>query len=75
MPEMMSSVEAEPILRTDIRTPLRPSSWTTLVCGGEPSWTKATSRMNTTTPLTTLTGRLLKSATALGESLRSTVNS
>ncbi len=39
MPEMTSSVDAEPILRMDIRTPLPPSSWTTLVCGGEPSWT------------------------------------
>ena len=67
MPAIMSSVEAEPIFRTDISTPLRPSICTTLVCGGEPSWTKATSRMKTTAPLTTLTGRLLKSSKAFGQ--------
>ncbi len=72
---MMSRVEAEPIFRIDISTPLCPSSCTTLVCGGEPLCTDATSRMNTTAPSTTLIGRLLKSAMTFGESLRSTVYS
>ncbi len=72
---MMSSVEFVPFLRIDISTPLRPSSCTRLVCGGEPLWTWARSRMKTTTPSTTFTGRLLKSSIFLGESLRSIVHS
>ena len=74
-PAMMSSVEAEPIFRIDISTPLRPSSSTTLVCGGLPLCTKATSRMNTTAPSTALIGMSLNCSIALGESLRSTIHS
>jgi len=46
------SVEALPILSTDISTACRPSSRTRLVCGLLPSCTLATSRTNTTVPLT-----------------------
>src|ERR1700722_13553213 len=57
-PEMISKVDAEPIFSTDIRTPLRPSSCTTLVCGGEPLWAGATSRMSATTRFHTHTATL-----------------
>ncbi len=40
----MVSVEAEPVFWMDISTARRPSTRTTLVCGGCPSCTKATSR-------------------------------
>ena len=43
--EMMSSVDAEPLLITDSSEARWPSTRTTLVCGGEPLRTLATSRM------------------------------
>jgi hypothetical protein len=36
---MMSRVETDPAFSTVIRTPFRPLSCTTLVCGGALSWT------------------------------------
>ena len=42
-PLMTSSVEAEPAFRIVISTALEPSTRTMLICGGEPSCTKATS--------------------------------
>ena len=43
-PLMTSSVEADPAFWMVISTAFLPSTLTMLVCGGEPAWTKATSR-------------------------------
>ena len=45
MPEIIDRVEVAPDLMTLSSTALLPSTWTTLVCGGLPSCTLATSRM------------------------------
>ena len=45
IPAMMLSVEALPIFWIVISVDRRPSTRTILVCGGNPSRTKATSRM------------------------------
>ncbi len=63
---MMSRVEAEPLLITDSSEARWPSTRTTLVCGGEPLRTLATSRMKIGTPLTVLIGRSFSSATVSG---------
>ena len=74
-PAMMSSVEADPDLRTVISTACVPSWCTMLVCGGDPSRTCATSRIVTTVPLTILTGRSSRSSNSLGASFRDTFHS
>ncbi|MCY1170571.1 hypothetical protein D9M73_106490 [compost metagenome] len=55
----IAMVEAAPDLRIVISTARPPSTRTTLRCGGEPSRTCATSRMNTVVPSTVLIGRSL----------------
>ena len=72
---MMSSVEAAPDFRIVISTAWVPSRWTTLVCGGDPSRTWATSRIVTTVPLTDLMGRLSSSSNSRGASLSDTFHS
>ena len=60
-PSTILSVEAAPLLSTVISTEREPFTRTTLVWGGEPSRTKATSRMEITAPFTVLIGRALSS--------------
>ena len=60
-PSTILRVEADPLLSTVISTDREPLTRTTLVCGGEPSRTKATSRMYITAPFTVLIGRSLSS--------------
>ena len=71
MPSTMASVEALPFFSTDISTDRDPSTWTMLVWGALPSRTLATSRMVIVLPLTTLIGRLPRSAIAEAELFRS----
>ena len=61
-PETMDRVEAVPDLSTVMSTERRPSTRTTLVWGGEPSRTWATSPTRMTAPFTVLTGRSFSSA-------------
>ena len=55
IPWTIASVEVAPFLRIVISTERLPSTWTTLVCGAEPSRTWATSLIVMVAPFTTLT--------------------
>jgi hypothetical protein len=63
---MIDSVEVAPFLSTVSKTERRALTWTTLVCGGAPSRTWATSRMVMVAPLTTLTGKSLSASIEVG---------
>jgi hypothetical protein len=62
MSSITCSVEALPVLSTDMSTAWWPATRTRLVCGLDPSCTLATSRMNTTVPLTVRIGASLSSS-------------
>ncbi len=62
-------VEAVPFFRIDISTARLPSLRTMFCWGGAPSRTKATSRISTGEPFSTLTGIWLSSSIRVGEEL------
>ena len=74
-PSTIAMVEAAPLFSTVISTARRPSTRTTLRCGGDPSRTCATSRISTVVPSTVRIGRPLSASTASGELLRRTLYS
>eukprot|EP01132_Coremiostelium_polycephalum_P018387 gene18386-biopygen9893 len=75
IPAMTPRVEAEPVLSTGNSTERLPLTCTMLVCGGLPSRTVATSRINTVVPSAVLIGRFSRSWKSVGELFSCRLNS